>query len=78
MQPYCISLHALQLVSHLILIHIEYYMVNVISARVSARATGISPNPEWIPCKVCLSSRLVTSALICETGNIANACSTWQ
>ena len=26
-------------------IYIEYYMVNVISARVSARGTGISPSP---------------------------------
>ena len=28
------------------MIYIEYYVVNVISARVSARGTGISPSPE--------------------------------
>ena len=28
------------------LIYIEYYMVNVVSARVSAQGTGISPSPE--------------------------------
>ena len=26
--------------------HIEYYMVNEISARVSAKGTGINPSPE--------------------------------